>query len=240
MPITFKLGPSLGISSETPVPEITLDVAGANVKNSTFAYTRNGDIFNFVGSVSYQGAKPKDISVLSFSGEFDQDPYINWAITAVTAANSANFSYTFSQPVALGIYSLVTAGFSGSMGDLKGDGVSVSNIQSTSDVPTGNTLAALTMSGNCIAGPSTPASNHPCPAVGQFGPLSTIIPAAYYPTMSTSLSFTLTPYDSATFQGQLLLDHAVPEPGTTALMALGIAGIAFGRFRMVRARAAKS
>ena len=238
VPITFHLGPSLGIS--TDAPEITLDVTGANAASSSFNYFQNGDLFNFAGAVTFQGARPTEISLLSFTGQFDKDPSINWAVTAVTASKSATFSFTFSQPTVFGIYSLVTSGLSGSMGDLRGDGVSVTNITSTSEVPTGNTLAALTMTGNCIAGASVPASNHPCPAVGQFGPATTTLPPAYYPSMSTSLSFNLTPNDSATFQGQLLLEQAVPEPGTTALMAFGLVGVVFGRIRMVRARANKS
>ena len=235
VPITFQLGPGLGISVEGSAPEITLDVTGANVANSSFNYFQNGDFFNFAGAVTFQGVKPAEISLLSFTGQFDKDPSINWAVTAVTASKSATFSFTFSQPTAFGIYSLVTSGLSGSMGDLRGDGVSVTNITSTSDVPTGNTLPALTMTGNCVAGASVPASNHPCPAVGQFGPVTTTLPPAYYPSMSTSLSFNLTPNDSATFQGQLLLEQAVPEPGTTALIALGLVGLVFGRFRTVRA-----
>ena len=236
VPVTFNLVPALGASGDEPAPFLTLDVAGATAAATSFIYLRNGDVYDFTGSVRFQGTKASDVSLISFSGEFDKDPFINWAITAVTGANSASFSYTFSTPVAPGIYSSALAGFSGSMGDLRGDGVSVTNLINTSEIASGTPQPALTMSGSCVAGPSTPASNHPCPPLGQFGPVSTNLAPAYYPSMSTTLKFTLTPNDSATFQGQLLLEQPTPEPGTVALMGFGLVGIVFGRYRQVRSR----
>lgn len=237
VPITFTMAPALGAAGD-PAPSVTLDVDGATAVGSSFTYVRNGDVYDFAGAVQFKGTNARDISSIGFSGVIDKDPFINWAISAVTASNSNTFSFTFSAPVVPGIYYMALAGFSGSMGDLKGDGVSATNIENKSEIPIGTGIPALTLGGNCVAGPSVPAANHPCPAVSQgtqFGPAFANLPDGNYPSMSTALKFTLTPNDSASFQGQLVLLET-PEPGTIGLMAFGLLSVAFGRYRMVRAR----
>lgn len=234
VPITFNLAPAFGAAGD-PAPFVTLDVDGATAVGSSFSYVQTGDVYDFAGAVQFKGTNARDISSISFAGSIDKDPYINWAVSAVTASNSVTFTYVFGTPVVPGIYYGARAGFSGSMGDLRGDGVSATNIENKSEIPMGTGIPALTLSGNCVAGPSVPASNHPCPAVGQYGPIFANLPDGNYPSMSSSLKFTLTPNDSASFQGQLILLET-PEPGTIGLMAFGLLSVAFGRYRMVRAR----
>lgn len=189
------------------------------------------DTFIFTGAFANS-----DFS-LSFEGTTKADPFILWAVGATNlTANPVNFAFLFLQPVIGGPYNTVTSNFSGSVTDLRGDGVSA-NVSNEVSLNPGGLVAGSQIGGLCTYGSIGPAFSGPCPLAPQlaFGPVTNSVAAQNYIGMSTTLQFTLSPFDSAAFSGAAILDTTViPVP---ASLPLFIGGLAVGLMAWRRRRA---
>ncbi|MBC7779653.1 MAG: hypothetical protein H7125_06040 [Proteobacteria bacterium] len=189
------------------------------------------------GTYRWLGELNTQTYTMRVSGSSQPDPFILWSVAVTnTSAGPLGFGFMFSQPVIDGPYNRVTNGFSGSVTDLAGDGASVTNVLNSVSLVPGGLVPGSVMGGNCAyPGPNTPTFSGPCPAGGgQFGPAINAVANLNYTSFSTDLTFTLSSFDSASFNGAVVLDATViPLPASLPLFAFGlVAGFAAWRKRL--------
>jgi hypothetical protein len=129
----------------------------------------------------FQGNYLDNAISTSLSGVSNADPFILWSFAATNAtANPVAFVLTMVQPVIGGPYNRVVNGFSGSVTDLLGDGVSASTVANFVALFPGGFIGGSLLGGNCsYAGPNGPGFSGVCPVAPdtQFGPAITDVPA---------------------------------------------------------------
>ncbi len=215
-----------------PVPAASINVAGQAVDTSGLSITYDPAAKR--GLITGMLAGPDWL--LSVNVQTNPDPLIQYSVSAVNLGDGPlAFSFTFSTPLLLGPYGQVTSSFKGTVTDLLGDGVTISGISQTA-LLNGVTVPAVQLGPFvCPADPNVPGTVSPCPAGPGFGPANAAVPAALYATLGTSLNFTVSPVDQASFDGSVLLDAAsIPEPATAGLMGLALLCAAGYRVRSQR------
>jgi hypothetical protein len=145
------------------------------------------------------------------------------------------FSFTFLTPLLLGPYDQITNSFNGSMTDLIGNGVSLSGILQLALLNGGNVPAVQLGTFACAGGPGAPLTNYACPPGPGFGPITAAVPNAFYNTLGANLNFTISPADSASFNGGVILDSLpIPEPTTMLLLSAGLGVMGLGAWRRMK------
>jgi hypothetical protein len=119
------------------------------------------------------------------------------------------------------------------MTDFAGDGVSLTGIVQMALLNTVNVPAVQLGPSTCTGGPGAPLTGYPCPAGPGFGPVSAMVTPLFYTSLGMDLTFTLSPGDSASFNGAVDLT-ASPEPTTAALIGLSLLCLAGFRARSRR------
>ena len=172
---------------------------------------------------------PQSVSNFSFTGgqlASAPDPYVGFSFGVVnTSSQVMTFNYDFSTVYAGGPYALATAVFGDVLIDTNFTGTSTvaplgSNyIMNTYD--NGILLSMLNIGEGC----TTPAQVFVCtsPDIGAIGPFPYTSDASGI--LEVKGSFTVTPGGQFTLTGRSTL-APIPEPGTMALFASGVIGLA--------------
>lgn len=205
-----------------PTPSVGVTVNGLTVSTSGLvrSFDPETNQTRLVGDISTNDW------ALHIDTTTETDPFALYAIGASNfTAGPLSFAFIFTTPVALGPYNHVSNSFNGSMTDLRGDGVAITNVDQQALLNGSNVAPVELGVFTCLGGPGLAGQSYNCPiAGGGFGPISTSVPNALYSTLSASLAFTLSANDAASFNGVVILDSAsTPEP---ASMGLALAGVA--------------
>jgi hypothetical protein len=213
-----------------PLSTVSLSVGGVAVDTTGLTITydsekQQGTIFGNIQGNDWN---------LSVDATTTPDPFVLYAIGAVNLTGAPlAFSFSFTTPLLGGPYNQLTNTFNGSMTDLIGDGVTLSGIMQMALLDSSNVPAVQLGTFTCVGGPGLPSSNYACPAGPGFGPVTAAVPSAFYTTLGTNLTFTVSSVDSASFNGDVVLS-SVPEPTTAALIGLGLLCLAGFRARSRR------
>lgn len=172
------------------------------------------------GSVRVTEPNQFELEVNAF---FDTDPFITYAIAVNNlTASTLNFVFSLNSPISGGPYGTSSASFSGSSTDIRGDGVFVTKIFQDTEVGPGSVDLGVDLGlFNCLGSGNGPFASYNC---GPFGPLSGTFAVGFYNTMSLSLAFPISPYDTFSVNGGVNIGSPIPEPSSLALITLGALG----------------
>jgi hypothetical protein len=207
-------------------PTITLTYKVGSGSLQTFAFATPPIYAAGSWSASFT---PQTFSNFTFTGgqlASSPDPYVGFSFGIVNTSKQAmTFNYDFTTPYAGGPYAFVSSVFGDVLIDTNFTGTSTvtpigSNyIMNTFD--SGNLLSQVNIGRGC----TTPAHRFVCtsPDIGALGPLHYTSFASG--TLEVEGSFTVTPGGQYTLTGRSSL-APIPEPGTMALFATGVIGLA--------------
>lgn len=219
---------------------------GENLSTQELCVTgQNASGYTFSNSFDLNSPTSIVISGTVNTGSASTSAFINWTAEALNFRTlTTRFYASILLPITGGAYSSATSGFNGSMIDQHGNGVFVFGLSAHSELdfvnqaeldlgPGPGNVACEVLSG--IAGASY--------ACGSFGPASKVLSQSYN-GFDTSIQFDLSgDADTATFIGSTVLARAtvnprdLPEPGSLALLALGLGLAAWARRKPGRAAA---
>ena len=220
----ISIPPSFPPSVSISVDGVPVDTRGLSITYDTG--TQTGMI---VGDIT-----TADFSLSVSDTTTSPDPFIIYGFGAANLTTAPEtFSYSISTPVTLGPYDTISNSFKGSMTDFAGDGVSLTGIVQMALLNAVNVPAVQLGPSTCTGGPGVPLTGYPCPAGPGFGPVSAMVPQLFYTSLGMDLTFTLSPGDSASFNGVVDLTLS-PEPTTAALIGLSLLCLAGFRARSRR------
>ena len=171
------------------------------------------------------------------TGTASTSAFINWTAEALNFRSlTTRFYASIILPITGGAYTSVTSGFNGSMIDQHGNGVFVFGLNAHSELDFVNQpeLDLGPGQGNlaCEVGNGVAGTSYAC---GPFGPASKVLSQSYG-GFDTSIGFDLSGNaDTATFSGSTVLARSsvttqdVPEPGSLALLTLGLGLVGWAR-----------
>ena len=229
--------------------------------------TVSGDVSSFVygSGVILTDGDPNDYYKVNFNLAVDTDPWYVWNVNLFNSStkdirvHTETFSGTFSEPV--GKYTEVSSQIGGLLQDFSGDGIRIEPVNQShiavtklfSDshpsvnlgVDVGNALE-ITDSGQIVEGDPSEigvlfpgmmytysSSVDPKPGPDPF-------PDSLWTGFRTTVSFNVTPWDSANFNGRVDIvptsapNSATPEPSTIFLLGSGMLGIMLLAWRRKR------
>ena len=210
-------------------PTVTFSAAGTSIPIPVFTQAASG-ICSFASTpgIAYFNTGFLNISSLSLSSL--GDPYVNYALAVQNVTSTTQtFTFTLTQPYLGGPYNTLTDSFSDSVTD----GGPAPDGSVTIGLVGGNTFVAQpTLNGSDVSGMNTgctvtgpPGFSGPgCVTSATLQTASVTDPAVG--SFGVTLSFTLSPYDEYSFNGQVTLSNAtVPEPASWIGLSLGVATI---------------
>ena len=218
------------VISFLPLVSITVDGIAVDTGGLTITYDpRTG-----LGSIAAEDIVTADYTLHVLDATTSPDPFILYGFGAANLTTlPETFTYNISTGVLGGPYDTISNSFKGSMTDFAGNGVSLTGIVQKALLDAVNVPAVQLGPHTCTGGPGAAFTGYPCPAGPGFGPVTAMVPQLFYTSLGMDLTFTLSPMDSASFNGVVDLTLS-PEPTTAALIGLSLLCLAGFRARSRR------